>query len=105
MQLLGAALVFVGLALLFFSARRRGGLRLAFLVVTPAVAALWTLAWVAIQADYRDADGSFDCRPYCTAFQDAVGLATFVLPVAFVAVAISAVVLTAITRTRAQRGE
>jgi hypothetical protein len=55
-------------------------------VAAATLAAAWLAAAVLFAGDYRDADGFMDCWPSCTAVQDTVGFAIFVLPAMFVLV-------------------
>jgi hypothetical protein len=97
-------LVFLVLVALLYVARRRRRLRVAFLFLGLLGAVLWLLSLVAIETDYRDADGTFDCWPHCTAFQDSVGAAIFWIPAVLGALAIVAGLIVAVDRARASRG-
>jgi hypothetical protein len=79
---------------------RRGRLARAIALCAAGLLAIWAAAVLAIVTDYRDADGTFDCWPRCTRFQDAVGGAlVYPLPLV-VLVGILFVVLVAVSARR-----
>ena len=95
--LVPAAAVYVGW--------RRGRFALTVGIVSAALLVLWGLSGLAVETDYRDADGLVDCWPSCSAFQDAVRLGFVgVLPV-LVSLALLAGVLALVSlrRERAAR--
>lgn len=102
---LAAGLVLLWLAVLVYAASRRGRVGIAFLGIALVLLAAWVAARVAVDADYRDADGFADCWPGCTLFQDAVGLAFWYLPILLVALGLVAAVLAAMTRRRCDPGD
>jgi hypothetical protein len=53
---------------------RRNRLGLAFTAVAVALLGIGGATLVAVNADYRDADGHMDCWPSCTTFQETIGL-------------------------------
>jgi hypothetical protein len=84
---------------------RRGRFALAYLSCVGALLALWAATLLAIDVDYRDADGHMDCWPSCTAYQKAVG-AVFWSTIPLVALlTVACVVFAAVTawRRRAAR--
>ncbi len=93
-------LVFGALAVALVLARRRGRLGLVFLATTALLAAAWVLARVAVDADYRDADGYVDCWPSCTALQDSVSLAIWAGPLVWIGLAVLTAVLAALSGPR-----
>jgi hypothetical protein len=62
--------------------------------------AVWTWAAVAIETDYRDADGFVDCWPSCSAFQEVVGFVYLAAPVALLVVLLAALVVSLPWRRR-----
>jgi hypothetical protein len=84
-------------------AARRGRLVAALVVMLMALAASWSVAAIAVRADYRDADGFVDCWPYCSTFQDAIGGTLFYGPVAALVLLVAAGVLLVRRRVRSAR--
>jgi hypothetical protein len=78
----------------------RGRLARAIALCAGGLLAIWAAAVLALVTDYRDADGTFDCWPGCTRFQDAVGGALFYPLPLLVLVGILFVVLVAVTARR-----
>jgi hypothetical protein len=98
-----ALLALVLLAAALVLAWRRGRLGIAFLAVTFFLGCAWTLSKIAIDHDYRDADGYVDCWPSCTPLQNAVALGLFFAPIAWFALGVLAAVLAALTGPRGRR--
>jgi hypothetical protein len=101
--LLLSAGVLVALAALLYWAHRRGRLLAASLVVFTLAAVASGLAYAVFETGYRDADGTVDCWPDCTAVQDATGYGLFLAPVVAVLAASFAgvaLVLGALNRRR-----
>ena len=92
--------VLVAVAGLLYWSLRKGRLLAASLVLFALAAVAFGLAYAAVDTGYRDADGSLDCYPYCTALQDATAFGLFLAPVVAV-VAAFASVLGALVRRRA----
>lgn len=69
-MLLGSALALVLLARVIRGTAR--GREVAVLAALAIVLAAYVLSAVAIEADYRDADGYMDCWPSCTGLQELV---------------------------------
>ena len=67
-----------------FLACRIGRLLAASVAVLAVAGIGFGLAFLAIATDFRDADGSFDCWPDCSTFQDAVGTGIVYTPVAII---------------------
>lgn len=67
------------LAMLFIG-RRHGHLLGASIAALSLLGVAWLLAALAVETDYRDADGFTDCWPHCSALQDAVGVVVFFAP-------------------------
>lgn len=66
------AVLFLVPAALVYLGWRRGRLGRTLVAVGAGLLGLWGLSALAVETDYRDADGFVDCWPSCTAFQDAV---------------------------------
>ena len=91
------------IALLLDLRRRHRHSGNALLVIAVAAAAVWTLAAVAVQTGYRDADGFLDCWPNCTTIQHAAKGSLFWVPAGAIAVLIVVAARRLLTRGRSQR--
>ena len=92
-------------AALVYAGWRHGRPTRTLALVSVGLLGIWGLSALAVETDYRDADGFVDCWPGCTVFQDAVRLGFLgVLPV-LVALAIltALLVLVSARRERAAR--
>ena len=87
------ALIVVASILLLYLAHRIGRLLVASLAMIGIAATAFVLALVAIERDFRDADGFMDCWPNCTLVQDVVGVTVFAAPIVFVAAVVAIVVV------------
>jgi hypothetical protein len=94
-KLLAGILVLAVLVALLVAANRRRRLRSAFAAVTVVLVSTWVLAWLAVRADYRDADGFIDCWPSCSVLQDSVGGTLFLAPLLWITLGVVAAVLAA----------
>jgi hypothetical protein len=79
-----AAVFLLGLPVVLYVGWRRGRFAVAYLACVGVLLGLWGATLLAIEVDYRDADGHMDCWPSCTAFQEAVN-GTFWLTLPLVA--------------------
>jgi hypothetical protein len=98
--LLGTAVAVVAIVAGLVLAHRRGHLIAAAIPLLLFLAAAWSLAKVAYDRDYRDADGFVDCWPSCSPVQHAVGVSLFVAPLAALLVACITILGLAIRRRR-----
>jgi hypothetical protein len=83
------------LVALLIAANRHGRLKRVFAAATAALVAAWILAWLAVRADYRDADGFIDCWPSCSFLQDSVGGTLFLAPLVWISLGVVAAILAA----------
>ncbi len=83
--------------LVLYLAHRIGRLLAVALAMIVVSGAAVVLAFVAIQRDFRDADGFMDCWPNCTAIQDVVGVTAFAAPIVFVVALLAVVVVGSFT--------
>jgi hypothetical protein len=94
------ALLLIGIAASLLVGWRRHRLGPAIAGCAAGLIAIFVAAGLAINTDYRDADGFTDCWPSCTRFQEAVGAAFWYTPALLVLVGIVFVVLVAVTERR-----
>jgi hypothetical protein len=66
-----------------------------------ALGAAWLLAWLAIDRDWRDADGYVDCWPSCSRVQDTVAVLYWVAPAAALLLVVAALIAFFIRHRRA----
>jgi hypothetical protein len=79
---------------------RRRRLGTAFAGITVILACAWGLAKIAVEHDYRDADGYVDCWPSCSHVQDTVGVGILFTPIVWILLGVLAAVLAALTGPR-----
>ena len=87
--------------LALYLAHRIGRLLATSLAMIAIAATTFVLALVAVERDFRDADGFMDCWPNCTLFQEVVGVTVFAAPIVFIAALVALILggsLAAVTR-------
>jgi hypothetical protein len=99
LSLISALAVLVLIACLVV-AERRGRLLTACAGILAALGTAWGLALVAVENDYRDADGFVDCWPYCSPLQEAVGATPVYGPLAALLVILTTTVVAVLRRRR-----
>ncbi len=95
--MLVVAITAVTSILVLYLAHRIGRLLATSLAMIAIAAMTFVLALVAIDRDFRDADGFIDCWPHCTLFQDAVGATIFAAPIVFIVAVLAIVVVGSFT--------
>jgi hypothetical protein len=100
-----ALVLVVAPGVVVYAGWRRERFELAFAGAVVALLGVWGASALAIETDYRDADGYMDCWPSCTAYHHAVGVAFWLtIPVLVLLTAASAVgVAVSALRRRAAR--